>query len=290
MDIFYENQWGTIHFCGKRKTADSGVYLKTITGLGLPEVEYQTESYVKIPGQRVVQKRDLERVITLSVDVCSEKQMMKIIRNLSCIMYHPGMLTVLSGTIQRKISCRLGRMEEPVRQGRQITSVVLQLICDKPYFTDPSPCKTELYSRRDLICHEFTLPCVFTERTTRTNVINDGDVNVEPILTFYNVGTHAGSEVQTEHFGVEVVNHTTGKILKLNCNTEPSEVIEVDIPNRKITSNYRGNLITMLASESFLSDFLLITGCNDIEIINHNITEEIQVLLSYERQYVEAVI
>ncbi len=290
MDIFYENQWGTIHFCGRRKAAETGMYLKTITGLGLPEAEYQTEAYVKTPGQRVVQKRDLERIITLSVDVCSEKQMMEAIRNLSCIMYHPGMLTVLSGRLQRKIPCRLSRMEEPVRQGKQITSVVLQLICDKPYFTDPNPCKTELYSRRDLICHEFTLPCVFTERITRKNVINDGDVNVEPVLRFYNSGTHVGTETQTEDFGVEVVNHTTGKTLKLSCNTEPGEVIEVDIPSRKITSNHRGNLIAVLASESFLSDFLLPTGCNDIEIINHNIMEEIQVFLSFERQYVEAVI
>lgn len=290
MDIFYENQWGIIHFCGSRKAAESGVYLKSITGLGLPEAEYQTEAYVKRSGQRVVQKRDLERVITLSADVCSEKQMRNVIQNLSCVMYHPGVLTVLSGQRHRKIPCRLSKMEEPIRQGKQITSVVLQLVCDQPYFTDIDSCEVELYSRKDLICGDFTLPCVFTERIARKNVLNDGDVDAEPVLTIYNTGTDEGTDAYTEDFGIEVFNHTTGKRLKLLCTTEPGEMIVIDIPHRRITSNYKGNVITLLDTDSFLSDFLLLTGCNDIEIINHNVSEEIQVILGFERQYIEAVI
>ena len=290
MEFFYENQWGTIHFKGGSRAHGAGIYVKAVTGLGMPGKEYQIASYVNRPGQEVISARDLERVITLSVDVCSRHNVQEEVRCMTSVLYHPGTLTILSGTVHRKIACRCSGMEPPEYQGKHIVSVILQLTCDNPYFTDDMPHKVTLFARRDLVSGTFTLPCVFTERTTRKTVTNQGDVSVEPVVTIYNTGSAAVESELTDDYGIYVVNHTTNKTLTLLYHTVPGEFITLDIPSRRVTSNLNGNLIASLAQDSFLSDFCLETGTSDIEVIRHNPSEEINVLLTYDQQYIEAVV
>ena len=89
--------------------------------------------------------------------------------------------------------------------------------------------------------------------------------------------------------GIKIKNHTTGQHMKLDYVPVAEEVITVDIPNRKVTSSINGSILTAISRKTFLSDFWLAEGVNDIEVTNYNAGAAISAVCRYDNQYVEAV-
>jgi len=278
--LLYENEWGRLTIA-----KEFGLHVKEISGLGVPKQESSVISYVNQPGQLFISKRDTARVITVSCDVLSGKEGLK---RLLKIMHHPGKMTIVSDGQARSIFCRCTTIDEPIKRGSFIRSVVLQFTCDNPYFTDKSPFAATLFLREDIICDTFMLPCMFSKRVSRRLIHNHGDLRAEPV---FKVCNRSKSETEAlEKGGVELINHTTGQRILLECTTDLGETITIDIKNRSVASNVKGNLATILSQNSFLSDFWLEPGVNDLEAINYNPGEIIDVVLSFDNQYLEAVI
>jgi len=264
----------------------TGIFIKSMQGLGFVATEDAVVSYVNQPGQVVVSQKDPARVITLSCDIVGRDNSAELLRRMIRILRKEGRLTVCDGVVRRAIRCRCTHVEEPERKSRHIFSTVLQFTCDCPYFTDAKERQVTLFERRDLVQGSFTLPCVFTERVHRCIVYNQGDFRAEPVFRLYNTKT---AETVESAADILFVNHTTGQKIVLTHLMTEGEVVTVDIPNRKVESSVCGNLISFLSQDSYLSDFWLEQGVNDLEIINHNTETNTSVLLCYDNQYIEAV-
>ena len=184
----------------------------------------------------------------------------------------------------------------------------MQFVCDYPYFEDKDTKTVPLFEVEHLLgsttrwCLEngqliqqgvesgtFVLPCMFTRRITKVNVVNIGDVDTEPIIKIrLNGGTYNGTGGTP---GTLVIrNESTNQHIELNLeNAENTKEVIVDIPNRKIYSQDNKNLIHHLAPTSFLSDFWLQKGQNEICVDNY-ISESCVVECEFSNKYIEAVI
>ena len=291
-DVFYENQYGRIHFGG----GGAPVY-KTIklNGVGPPDKEYKVTGYSNQAGQEVISQKDMARVITLSGDVRSGTLQQEISK-MAKILYHPGTLKMQFGVKKRKIACRCTSFDDPTRKGAGIANFVVQFTADKPYFTDFSQREVYIYRRTPLLSTQFTLPCMFSSRESRVNVQNAGDVAAEPVIeiTCFDGGNSVmllslDEDGEDATQGIKIKNHTTGQHMKLDYVPVADEVITVDIPNRKVTSSVNGSILTAISRKTFLSDFWLAEGVNDIEVTNYNAGAAISAVCRYDNQYVEAV-
>ena len=107
----------------------------------------------------------------------------------------------------------------------------------------------------------------------------------EPVFTVYN----SGVSTFAESYGIEIENHTTGQSLLIERHTQSGEAITIDIPARKITSSIAGDITASISQDTYLSDFWLAEGANDIEAVNYNAGEDISVVMEYDNKYIEAV-
>lgn len=278
----FENGYGLIRFGGGRGPV---FHVREIAGLGPPKKEFNVTGYAGQPGQELISEKDLARVITLSGDIITPHMQSEAARMVK-ILYHPGRLTILSGHRKRSILCRCTDFDDLERRGKDISRAVIQFTCDNPYFTDDSAQKVDLFRRKDLIKTTFTLPCAFSSRINRLTVINSGDVKAEPVFTIYNSG---GTSAAAESYGIEIENSTTGQSLLVERNTQPGEAITIDIPGRRVTSSIAGDITASISQDTFLSDFWLAEGANDIEAVNYNAGEDISVVMQYNNKYIEAV-
>ena len=143
--------------------------------------------------------------------------------------------------------------------------------------------RINLFYRKDLVESSFILPCLFTERENKCNVVNRGDVPAEPIITICGISAPQGDG------GIAVINHTTGKRLELETSVAFGEIITIDIPNRTVTSSISGNIISVLSLDSYLADFCLVEGKNLLEAESYDTEQRISVVVSYENQYIESL-
>lgn len=279
----FENEYGLIRFGGA-----SGPVFRTIeiSGLGPPKKEFNVTGYVNQPGQELISEKDTARTITLAGDIISPGTLQQEASRMIKILYHPGRFTILSGNRKRSIGCRCTDFDDLERHGKDIASMVIQFTCDNPYFTDETRQSVELFQRKNLIKTQFTLPCMFSSRTNRLDIINSGDVRAEPVFTIYNSGN---VQAFAESYGIELANHTTGQSILIERHTTNGEVITVDIPNRKITSSIEGDITSSISQDTYLSNFWLEEGANDVEAVNYNAGEDISVVMTYDNQYIEAV-
>lgn len=282
----FENAYGSIEFGG----GDAPVYRTTeVTGLGPPQKEFNVVSYAGQAGQETIAEKDLPRVITLGGDLCRTEGVQEELSRMARVLYHPGELKIHSGSKKRKIACRCTAFDDPERRGPNVARFVVQFTADNPFFTDFEPREIPVFQRELLLEGSFTLPCMFSKRTSRQNIFNMGDVKTEPIFTIYSLDSDAETSAIDGETGIVVTNHTTGQHIQLECSTTPGEVITIDIPNRRVESSKNPDIITTLTGDSFLSNFWLAEGGNDVEVISYNTGETISVICRYDNQYVEAV-
>lgn len=138
---------------------------------------------------------------------------------------------------------------------------------------------TVLSTRRDLIRGSFILPCVWTEIFNRKIVVNSGDVETGMTITI-----KGKSDTDNQEMGVDIVNHSTGKHLKIKYDCLKDDVLIIDSKNYMVYLNNEKAL--QLVDETAESDFFgLQAGQNDIEIVNNRTDNEIEVSLGFTEMY-----
>lgn len=279
MYMYYENEYGKVNFSFG---GNSEINVTAIDGLGIVPKECSCVRFIGEDGQTTVTSSVGARTITISGDIklSSPSRLSAVLKTLN----FPGYLYMAFKEKRRRIYCNNAVFVENGRN-RLFMRFSLQFTADYPYFKDFVPRKQYLYQRIKLIKTNFTMPCMFSRRENRAEVINYSEFACEPVLYIINTETSAVSGGS----GYEILNKTTGQAIKLETTSQEGEIIVVDIPERTVTSNFRGNILTCLSEDTYLSDFWLEPGNNIIEAVNRNSGEQITAACEYSGKYIEAV-
>lgn len=287
MQIILKNEYGEMKI-GRNGEAK----LLKINGLGLPEKETQTINFSGQPGQTTVAVRDRPRTITMSIDFYGNADAaLRLYR----ILYHEVEITILSGTIRRKIKGRcISQTDIESIIFHNMYKTTVQFICDDPYFHDVFDTEISINVREDKFPNllengawYINLPAVSTQRTNIAGVLNRGGVNVYPVIKIYNNTLDSTTGTSS---GVEIKNNTTGAIIEIVRDMKPGENITVDLPNRTIFSSIDGSIINYISDNTVLSSFYLIPGNNNVEINNKNTLQETTSVIVYNNNYEAAII
>lgn len=127
-----------------------------------------------------------------------------------------------------------------------------------------------IYKRADLVGNQFTLPAMFTSRTNKATIVNDGD---EETFGIYTIICNQPIE------SLKLSNNTTGKFVQFNYDMQIGETVTIDNEKHKITSSINGDIINNVSSDT--SFFGLVCGSNEIECIATGVT----VVLNYRNKY-----
>ena len=279
----YKNALGTIVMTDGEGT--SNCKLKGVSGLGFVPKEYTINRFVGVAGQTATDGFEGARTVTISAEIvkCDSSTAARY----SLILSEPGELYVHIGAKQRKIRCRCNDLSGFEERRKVFQQITVQFICDYPFFEDVSPVSRCLFARKNKIENSFTLPCVFTERIQRVKLINNGHKKTQLKVILYCEASATGA--------VKLINYTTNESFSLNYPMRTGEKVIIDFVERTISSNISeeennyGNLLTYMASDSFLSSFNLAIGENDIECINTDSESVIIAVCEYSNKYIEAV-
>ena len=312
LNITYQNENGKLDFKGGK--GRNPWRILEIDGLGIAPKSFNTAQYPATIGQRTLSETIGARTISIQCDVNSiashyggtSSNRWEISKALK-ILNEPGTLLISDGTRVRKINARCVEAVQGERHGGY-SVFAMQFVCDYPYFEDKETSKLPLFKVENLLgsttrwylkdgqltqegveSGKFILPCMFTRYISRANVVNIGDVDTEPIIKIrLNGGTYNGTAGTP---GTLIIrNETTKQEIELNLqDAENTTEVTIDIPNRKIYSQDNKNLIHPLAPTSFLSDFWLKKGQNEICVDNY-ISESSVVECEFSNKYIEAVI
>ncbi len=292
MELIFENTRGRLIFRGKRNShkTDAALYIKKITGLGFPQREEHVRQFAGERGQLFLSGRELARTITVSADICRAEGIRTELENVMEILFLPGNLTVHAGNLHRCIACRCISIDEGERYGESIMSVVLQFVCDDPFFTGAERQEELLLSRRDLVSGKVMFPCVFTEKVNQKTVVNRGNVRTEPVFDLYYTGEKAPEVAEGKTDCITILNHETGQKIVLLYTLSPGEKVTLNIPDRQIYSELAGDITASLSPDSYLSDFWLEPGHNLLEGNSESGWASTHIMLAYHHRYFEAVI
>ena len=104
---------------------------------------------------------------------------------------------------------------------------------------------------------------MFSSKITEKDVINTGDLPVQPILILRNTGEDTASA------GVTIVNTPPSGVNQTFQLTRPllaGEQVRVDFPGRRVDSDQRGSLLHSISDDTYLNAFTLEQGKNHIEV------------------------
>ena len=278
MKLVYENKRGKIVMNGGGR---GNFKITQIKGISLPENDVSTVRYPNMPGQIVTRATPMERFVTISADVRDDNK--KELSRAIAVFSAPGILYISSCGKTKKISVRCVSFE-PNKSMGAYTPFTVQLCADNPYFEDLYETVTSITSRQGELTSPFVLGCKFSKRTLKNNVINRGDAATEPV---FEITSSAGAVCPC---GISIKNLTNSDELTLNTDVSAGEVITVDIKNRKITSNQRGNIISCLADYTSLADFSIEPEIAVCEISAKEIMGEITAVCRHRNLYASAVV
>lgn len=282
LEITYTNSMGTVSMRGGAHS--SPLRITDIEGLGLTDREYNVAVYSNYDGQNTFSSRAVARTITIALEACG-KDVTTIVRNAIRIFSKEGILHISDNETDRRIKCNQIQVPELTRVLKgQIATFAVQFVCDSPFFEDSTDTTSPLYERKKLITSPFSLPCMFGEITAGAKIEIVGDVSVEPIITIYCPQRFENTD------SIVVKNETTGKSITLNYSPSDDEKIIIDIKRRKITSSINGNIINYLTEDTFLGDFILVSGGNVISVNMGDVTSGFTIDCQHNNLYNEAVI
>ena len=89
-------------------------------------------------------------------------------------------------------------------------------------------------------------------------------------------------------YGIGITNIKSGKTIRILTDMSADECITVDVKNRKITSNKKGNILSCLAEFASLSEFVLEPGVSAVEVAAEEISGEIQAVCTHTNNYISA--
>ena len=282
MYIAYENELGKINL-------NKGLWrVKDIEGLGFLKKAESVIRFSGEDGQELSESVIHSRIITIAGDILRKGAELE--RGIG-ILTKSGVLKIQSGAKQRKIFCRPTLFSAETSERNAVyQKYVLQLTADDPYFEDFEKKRVPLFLREDLVRESFTLPCVFTRRVSRTNVINSGNADTRPVICVV-----CEREGEGESFGIVIRNHTTGQKFSLIYRMKQGEEIYINFKERTVTSNLcgdgdDGNRIMYLSTDSFMSEFYFVPGVNDIETTDLDESCHLTAYGVYSNKYIEAVV
>ena len=279
--IIFENNIGRLCLSGG---GDEAWRITKISGLGMADKKYQTVSYFSEAGQKTINERREARIITIAGDVfAAEKWATRKISQAIKILDKPGWLTIRSNGINRRIRARCSGFENGEVYGN-FRKFAMQFCCDCPYFEDVGKDSIALFKKTKEIKSTFNLPKIFTCRTSDGIVVNQGDVEAEPILNIYFGSQIAGGEKVT----LTIYNKTTECKLVMFLYPEPDDIVTLDVTNRKIYNDRGENLIADLSDDCSLSKFTLKEGPNYITVTS-DVETNLSVVCRFTNRYLEAV-
>ena len=277
MRIKIQNKYGSFEIGGG---SHKNARLLEIAGLGLPTIEPETVSFAGQPGYVISSKTDTARTITMSLDLLGcPFDVMKLYN----ILKEKCEILFFFGSTRRKIyGICLNPCEAEKIIYKRMYKIVLQFVCENPYFTDIHAPQTALATRVDMFPTSYedgmgyiTIPAVATVRESERTVINSGDVPVYPLLK-------AVANGDMEYILFE--NLTTGAFIKLEYAICEGEEITVDVVNREITSSIYGNVLNKQTSDTVISSFYLEEGENSLRVTSDTLSP-ISISISFANQY-----
>ena len=288
MRIVLQNENGSFEIGGG---GHKRARLQTIEGVGMPAKEDNTIIFEGQAGQTIIGSRDLERVITMSLDFYGdEREVEKLYR----IIYKPLDILFFLGNRRRRIKgrCKVATDISSIIYHKW-QSVALQFVCDNPYFSDLNDTMQAISANEDMWPNVnldgewFIEPgTIATQRSSKTSIYNYGDVEIYPVITLTN---NKVSNLLSEETKITLTNATTDKAITLEYQISPGETVTIDLESRSILSDINGNIVTCISDDTVLSDFYLATGKNDISI-EADSADNIFAIARYSNQYISVVI
>lgn len=275
--IKYENSHGRITLSGK---GNGALRILGVEGLEPATREYTVASYPGQHGQETLSARTLPRTVTLAVEVLKHPYEIDIHKVLD-ILQQPGMLLVDN----KRIFCNQSNITDVkgILKG-QIATFAVQFVCDSPYFEDAEDTVVPLYRRTKGLSTPFTLPRSFGEIVAGGVVENKGSIPIEPIITIYYPSALEGVD------GITLKNETTGKGISLEYSPSGEDTVVIDVKNRRITSQIAGSLLNNLSDDTFLGDFTLERGKNELSVDLGDVAKGFGIECKFSNLYGEAVI
>lgn len=279
--VRYENALGVVEMTGG---GESELRITKMDGFGLVGREYNTVVYSGYDGQETVSSRALPRAITMAVEFCCNNIAEKLKKAL-LVLNQKGSLLVETDGFSRRIFCNQVTVTDSERiLKNRISAMVIQFVCDSPYFEDAEDTVVALYRRVKLLETPFSLPTMFGDIVIGANIYVSGAFSVEPVLTLYYPEELEKAE------SIVITNETNGAVIRLEYTPSKNDVVTVDIKNRKISSSLNGNLIQNLSDDTFLGDFVLEKGINIINLFVGDVSSGFIAECKYNNLYSEAVI
>nr|DAZ26024.1 MAG TPA: tail protein [Caudoviricetes sp.] len=279
IELCLANEFGKIYMSGG--TGKSKLRLTGYSGFGLIPKERNTVQYAGRDGQWLVSQTVPARVMTLTgdIEVDSVRDATKQLENMIHVFDHPCTLTIQIHSKIRAVDCVCTNLEfdDKTRAYQKFTA---QFIADIPYFYDPKPYRISVFGREKLIKSNIKTPCLFSRRTNQADIRICGGVKVEPVFYIY-----SGDNYQGE---IEIRNNTYNQVIRFTHEVKKGETIQIDVPNRKILSDMDGNITYQISDDTFLSNFWLGVGTNEIQLLSEH--KNLTAVCEYKNLYIEAVI
>ena len=283
ISIIFTNRLGTIKMGGYFHPTHK---VLEITGLSLPELTRNTAKYYDEPGQLLLYERAEPRTVTMNIEVTNHGRAAQETARMADIMREEGRIIIKTQRRTRCINARCTSFDIAVRNAL-FRRVVIQFICDYPYFRDEENSIVYVYSKQNLLTSPFVLSTIFSSRSETVAVTNRGDIDTEPIIHIFGTGQntdYAADEIIT------VTNTTTGQSLKFTYSLDFAETLTADIPNRRIYSSKDTETnLYCISDDTFLSDFVLHPGVNNI-VVTADSKREAAVTLEFNNSYAEAIV
>lgn len=283
MLIKFYNDTGSALF-GASSTDVTPFRLTGAEGFSAPDKTFTKVGFAGMPGQVTSQTQVNARVITLSGDFLLNSASVRAYEKLLCILDSEGWLCVYSDGKKRKIKAVCSDFAEGERNG-EFVSFAVQFTCDNPFFEDFEPVKKYIFKRTGCIDSEFMLPGVFTDRISKGDILYGGSAKSEPVICIRNPEE---TKARTSD-GIEIRNNTHGECIKLMYVPKKGEEITVDIAERKIYNDSGENLLRYISDDTYLDEFALYPGKNEIEVILNGTYGELTVACTFSNKYIEAV-
>ncbi|MBQ7794728.1 MAG: phage tail family protein [Clostridia bacterium] len=289
MYIVLKNEFGSFEIGGGGHTS---ARLQEIEGIGVPAKDDTPIVFEGQPGRTIIACRDLERTITMSIDFYGDE---RTVEKLYRIIYKPMDIRFYLGNRRRKTHGRCIAATDITKIiYHKWQKIVLQLVCDDPYFYDFYDTAAAISANADQLPNLnengewfVQLPAVATLRSSKASIFNRGNTEIYPKITLAN---NKETDALADEAGVILTNATTGKTIKLEYQIATGELVTLDLKKRKIISSLSGNIITSISDDTVLEDFYLAVGENILSIESLNTADDIFAMAYYSNQYVSVVV
>ena len=141
------------------------------------------------------------------------------------------------------------------------------------YWLEAEATNVPLFERKNMTLTEFTLPCVFTQRTAGAVLFNEKDFSVFPIIEFISV--------LDGEYNLVIKNETTGATIELlNYTLAKDDKVIIDL--EKVTATKNGENIINAFND--FTEFCLVCGNNNITVQNNGEILNSTILLYYNER------